>query len=221
MQTTLYIVLAFAMGLIMSIYLPMNSSVTKYVGSSIAANVIFFIVALLTSTLIFLLSGRWDTINHLKDVPAFLYLAGFVSAFVVLAVGVCLAQGAIAAANLVLARDQLAHELGLAADLQLESSGRLKIRFDPEVTVIPGERIQLRLVHATRPGLDQDLVFDNHQLHSLEAELQLPGPGRWNLYLQTEDWRLTGSLQYPQKQQARLLPNYVVPDVTQAIAPNI
>lgn len=84
MQTTLYIVLAFAMGLIMSIYLPMNSSVAKYVGSSIAANVIFFIVALLTSTLIFLLSGRWDTINHLNDVPAFLYLAGFVSAFVVL-----------------------------------------------------------------------------------------------------------------------------------------
>jgi transporter family-2 protein len=84
MQTTLYIVLAFAMGLIMSIYLPMNSSVAKYVGSSIAANVIFFIVALLTSTLIFILSGRWDTINHLKDVPAFLYLAGFVSAFVVL-----------------------------------------------------------------------------------------------------------------------------------------
>ena len=84
MQTTIYIVLAFAMGLIMSIYLPMNSSVAKYVGSSIAANVIFFIVALLTSALIFLLSGRWDTIHHLKDIPAFLYLAGFVSAFVVL-----------------------------------------------------------------------------------------------------------------------------------------
>ena len=84
MQTTLYLVLAFAMGLIMSIYLPMNSSVAKYIGSSITANVIFFTVALLTSALIFLLSGEFDTINHLKDIPAFLYLAGFVSAFVVL-----------------------------------------------------------------------------------------------------------------------------------------
>ena len=84
MQTTLYLVLAFAMGLIMSIYLPMNSSVAKYIGSSITANVIFFIVALLTSALIFLLSGQFDTIRHLKDVPAFLYSAGFVSAFVVL-----------------------------------------------------------------------------------------------------------------------------------------
>ena len=72
------------MGLIMSIYLPMNSSVAKYIGSSTTANVIFFTVALLTSALIFFLSGRWDTINNLKALPAILYLAGFVSAFVVL-----------------------------------------------------------------------------------------------------------------------------------------
>ena len=84
MQTTLYLVLAFSMGLIMSIYLPMNSTVAKYIGSSITANVTFFTVALLTSVLIFLLSGQVNTINHLKDVPAILYLAGFVSAFVVL-----------------------------------------------------------------------------------------------------------------------------------------
>ena len=84
MQTTLYLVLAFAMGLIMSIYLPMNSSVAKYLGSTITANVTFFTVALLTSALIFLLSGQFNTIKHLKDVPAFLYLAGCVSAFVVL-----------------------------------------------------------------------------------------------------------------------------------------
>ena len=84
MQTTPYIVLAFAMGLIMSIYLPMNSSVAKYLGSAITANVTFFFVALLTSVFIFLLSGQFSTINHIKDVPAFLYLTGFVSAFVVL-----------------------------------------------------------------------------------------------------------------------------------------
>ncbi len=84
MQTTLYLALAFAMGLTMSIYLPMNSSVAKYLGSTIAANVTFFLVALLTSVLIFLLSGQVNSIHHLKDVPAFLYLAGFISAFVIL-----------------------------------------------------------------------------------------------------------------------------------------
>ena len=84
MQTTPYIVLAFAMGLIMSIYLPMNSSVAKYLGSAITANVTFFFVALFTSVLIFLLSGQFSTINHIKNVPVYLYLTGFVSAFVVL-----------------------------------------------------------------------------------------------------------------------------------------
>ena len=84
MQTTLFIALAFAMGLIMSVYLPMNSSVAKYIGSSITANVIFFTVALITSILILLISGRFYTINYLNSIPAYLYLAGIISAFVVL-----------------------------------------------------------------------------------------------------------------------------------------
>ena len=84
MQTTFYIALAFSMGLIMSVYLPMNSSVARYLGSSITANVTFFLVALLTSIFIFFITGQFHTISHLKDVPVFLYLTGFVSAFVVL-----------------------------------------------------------------------------------------------------------------------------------------
>ena len=114
--------------------------------------------------------------------------------------------------NRVLARDRLAYELGLAAGFRVHNSGGVEIRFDPDAKVIPGERIELRLVHATRPGLDRDLIFDNNRLHLLEAELQIPGPGRWNIYLQTPDWRLTGSLQYPQTHFARLLPNYIPPN---------
>lgn len=110
--------------------------------------------------------------------------------------------------NRVLARDKLAYELGLAARFSIPEPGRIEIRFDPGVTVIPGERIELKLVHATRPGLDRDLYFDNRNLRLLEAELPIPGPGRWNLFLQTEDWRLTGSLQYPQSASATLTPNY-------------
>jgi hypothetical protein len=110
--------------------------------------------------------------------------------------------------NLVLARDRLAHELGLAAGFSLTDSGKVEIHFDPEVSVIPGERIELRLVHATRPGLDQRLEFDNNQLRLFEADLELNGQGRWNLYLQTPDWRLTGSLQYPLQRSAELRPNY-------------
>jgi hypothetical protein len=111
--------------------------------------------------------------------------------------------------NLVLARDKLAYELGLAATFTLTDSGGVEIRFDPEVSVIPGDRIELRLVHATRPGLDQQLVFDNNGLGLLEGKLQLSGRGRWNVFLQTGDWRLTGSLHYPQDRATELRPNYV------------
>jgi len=110
--------------------------------------------------------------------------------------------------NRVLARDQLAYELGLAATLSLDAAGRIEIRFDSGVTVIPGERIELKLVHATMPGLDQQLFFDNENIRLLESPLKLPGPGRWNLILQTPDWRLTGSLQYPDQRSAQLLPGY-------------
>ena len=58
------------------------------------------------------------------------------------------------------------------------------------------------------PGLDQKLIMQNNETHLLAGEINLPGKGRWNLYLQTADWRLTGSLQYPQQTTADLLPNY-------------
>jgi transporter family-2 protein len=84
MQTVMYISLAFVMGIIMSIYLPMNSSVSRYLGSSITASVTFFMVALLTSIIIFLVFGQFDTVHKVKEVPIYLYLTGFISAFIVL-----------------------------------------------------------------------------------------------------------------------------------------
>ena len=110
--------------------------------------------------------------------------------------------------NRVLARDRLAHELGLAAGLKIEAGGRIEIRFDPEVRFIPGDTIELNLVHATMPGLDRRLQLRKTGTHLLVGNLDLPGNGRWNLALQTEDWRLTGSLQHPQQASAELLPNY-------------
>lgn len=84
MQTAMYISLAFLLGILMSIYLPMNSSVSRYVGSSITANITFFFVALLTSIFIFLIFGQFDTVNKVKEVPIYLYLTGFISAFMIL-----------------------------------------------------------------------------------------------------------------------------------------
>ena len=110
--------------------------------------------------------------------------------------------------NRVLARDRLAHELGLAAGLELAADGEIRVRFDPTVTVVPGDRIELALVHATIPGRDATLVLDRVEPRLFEGRLTLEGEGRWNLFLQTDDWRLTGSLRYPGQSGARLTPNY-------------
>ncbi len=110
--------------------------------------------------------------------------------------------------NRVLERDRLAHELGLAAGLEIDADGELRVRFDPGVTVIPGERIELSLVHTTIPGRDQSVILTRVENRLLEGRLDLEGEGRWNLFLQTEDWRLTGSLRYPDQDSTRLTPNY-------------
>jgi hypothetical protein len=110
--------------------------------------------------------------------------------------------------NRVLARDKFAYELGLAAGFRIEADGSIEILFAPEVQIIPGDKIMLELIHATMQGLDQKLIMQRNETHLLTGEINLPGKGRWNLYLQTGDWRLTGSLQYPQQATAELLPNY-------------
>lgn len=110
--------------------------------------------------------------------------------------------------NRVLARDKFAYELGLAAGLKVVADGSIEIRFDPEVQFIPGDSIDLELIHATIPGRDQKLKLRKGDTHLLSGKINLSGKGRWNLYLQTKDWRLTGSLQYPQQTAAELLPNY-------------
>ncbi len=63
MQTTLFLLVAFFMGIVMSIYLPMNSSVSRHLGSPVAASVVFFIVALATTGMVFIYFGNRPNFN--------------------------------------------------------------------------------------------------------------------------------------------------------------
>jgi len=110
--------------------------------------------------------------------------------------------------NRVLARDRRAFELGLAADLAIGTDGVVTIRFDPARPAPPGDDIELSLVHATRPGLDRSLQVHRIDSRLFTADLVLLGQGRWNVYLQTPDWRLTGSWHSRQPNRVSLLPNY-------------
>ena len=84
MSSATYIVTAFSMGAVYSIYLPMNSALSKHIGSPIAANIAFFTIALTTSIVLFLIGGQFDPIFRLKTVPAYLFIPGFLSAFIIL-----------------------------------------------------------------------------------------------------------------------------------------
>jgi bacterial/archaeal transporter family-2 protein len=86
MQTGLAIFCAVLIGVVSAIYLPMNSSVARYLGSSLTANISFYSVALVTAILIFVIFGEFETIHNFKIVPPYLYLTGFVSAFIVLGI---------------------------------------------------------------------------------------------------------------------------------------
>ena len=84
MQTGFYTLSALFIGAIISIYFPMNSAVSRYMGSPLTANISFFIVALLTSMFLFAIWGDVKTLNNIKQVPSYLFLTGFISAFIVL-----------------------------------------------------------------------------------------------------------------------------------------
>lgn len=84
MQTIFYIILSIVIGVIISIYLPLNSSVSKYLGSPITANISFFLAALLVSIAIFAFFGDYRTLYNAKNVPIYLYFTGAVAALIIL-----------------------------------------------------------------------------------------------------------------------------------------
>lgn len=84
MQAGLYIFLALLIGAIISIYFPMNSAVSRYLGSPLTANISFFVVALGTAIAMFALWGDVETLGNVRQVPKYLFLTGVISAFIVL-----------------------------------------------------------------------------------------------------------------------------------------
>ena len=84
MQTSLNILIAVLMGIMLAVYLPMNSTVARYLNSPIAASVPFFLIALITSILLLFLFGQAGTILNIKKVPTYLFLSGLMAALMIL-----------------------------------------------------------------------------------------------------------------------------------------
>jgi hypothetical protein len=111
--------------------------------------------------------------------------------------------------NRVLKRDIKAAQLGLVANLEFDhQTGLIKVDLDSKLYQYSGEIILLKILNATRAGLDQTIELTpigNHHFLKYASPLQ---EGRWYIHLETDDWRLTGSIQVPSTTKLTLITDH-------------
>ena len=83
-MTIFSFLLALGMGAAISIYLPMISQSARILGAPVLGNVPFFAIAFLSSVvLVFVTGHKLPTMAKLAEVPAWLFIAGVVSALMI------------------------------------------------------------------------------------------------------------------------------------------
>lgn len=111
--------------------------------------------------------------------------------------------------NRVLDRDQAALRYGLQAQVSLDVPGeQVAVQLGASktaATTIP-EHLQLKLLHATRAGLDEDVTLVRMPDGRFQGALPALAPGHWYLQLSANDWRLTGELHVPKDSATVLSP---------------
>ena len=100
--------------------------------------------------------------------------------------------------DLVLERDRRAAEIGLEAIVELDHAGdRVHVTLSgTNGFEAPGE-IELDILHPTRAGRDHRLVLPAAGDGRYEGPLPLLERAEWDLLIQAQDWRLTGTLEVP------------------------
>ncbi len=110
--------------------------------------------------------------------------------------------------NRVLARDQAAAKHGLEGTLAFDTAKQeLQVRLTARQDVKLPEQIELRFLHATRAGLDRNMLLPRHSDGAYRAPLPQLAPGHWNVQLAAQDWRLTGSVFVPGAQKIVIRPS--------------
>lgn len=100
--------------------------------------------------------------------------------------------------NRVLARDQAAARYGLASEVEVDAERRIaRVRLTATQAVNLPAQLRLRLMHATRGGLDRDIEASRTPDGSYQGLLPALAPGHWHAQLEANDWRLVGSFVLP------------------------
>jgi hypothetical protein len=110
------------------------------------------------------------------------------------------------AVNQKLERQQKAVAYGLSAIIELDpENGGLTVALQGDEQFVIPSHVDLSMHHATRSGHDysEQLAIGRDGLYNGPfAELV---PGRWNVLLQTSEWRIAGSLPWPTESNTLVL----------------
>ncbi len=100
--------------------------------------------------------------------------------------------------NQVIARDQAAAALALNAGIRIDAeSAEVHVNLKANSDLADNEIITLGFYHATKPGMDQSLILRHIGNNHYIAQIKPLDLGRWKIQLETETWRLTGSVHRP------------------------
>jgi len=108
--------------------------------------------------------------------------------------------------NRTMDRDNKAAELGLLSVMTLNTEqGKVSLTLSAnEGYTLPPE-LQLSIVHRTQKGMDQKMLLSRVAHGQYEGETgQVVPTGRWNVLLETDEWRLRRELTTRNQQQVYL-----------------
>ncbi|MBI3779416.1 MAG: FixH family protein [Gammaproteobacteria bacterium] len=100
--------------------------------------------------------------------------------------------------NRQLDRDKAAAARGLESTLDFDDAHHeLRVRLNARQAMAWPDNVTLKLMHATRAGLDKTVLLPRQADGSYRMPLPDLAPGHWNVQIAAQDWRLTGSLFVP------------------------
>jgi len=112
------------------------------------------------------------------------------------------------AINRVLARDRAAAEHGLEARITLDAgNNRVAVQLAARDTDLPETlTLTLTILHPTAPGHDQQVRLTRIGDDRYRGHFDDLHRGRWDVQLETDDWRLFGRIQVPLESPVILQP---------------
>lgn len=111
------------------------------------------------------------------------------------------------AINQTLDREHAAAKHGLKSVITLDNREReLVVRLSAADGMKLPETLQFSFLHATRSGFDKVMLLPRQVDGTYRSPIPEMQPGRWNLVVAAQDWRLVGSLILPADSKVEIRP---------------